>query len=72
MTKFLKLIYFFLFVSLNNAYAYADPGGFMSIWQAILAFLSIILFYIFYPVRIILNFLKKLFQNIKKSISKSK
>ena len=47
MVKYFKSISIFLFFDLSNAYAYADPGGFISIWQALLAFMGIILFYIF-------------------------
>lgn len=72
MVKYFKSISIFLFLGLSNAYAYADPGGFISIWQALLAFMGIILFYIFYPIRIIINFLRKFFNKSVKTKFKRK
>ncbi len=64
----IRLIIILCLFFITNAEAYFDPGSGAFVVQAIIAFFSVILFYMGYPIRMI----RKFISYIKNKFSKKK
>tara|TARA_B110000967_G_scaffold162697_1_gene169315 strand:- start:2345 stop:2569 length:225 start_codon:yes stop_codon:yes gene_type:complete len=58
----MRYIYFIILILIPfNVHAYADPGSGAFIIQAIIAFLSTVLLYLYQPIKYVKDFFKKIF-----------